>query len=241
MRDDRTRRHRSRAPLAGLTALLAIGLVATAALGARTVTRKQALAVAGAISLRHGDLPALRQSPNPVTPQQIRTEGKAIACAGAVPLSEAFANTQSPIFEATGAPLLALNSGTEILPSTALVAKDFAAIERPRALPCLLAEIESGLRATLPSGARLTNARAVRLPPVVSGMPDAFALRMSVDVRVTQGGATMTVRVYADDIGFADGQAEVSLTLDTTVAPPPTSLERRLAALLVTRARAALG
>ena len=237
----RAGRRRSRAGLAGLGVLIALALLATAALGARTVTRKQALAVANAISLRHSDLPTLVQSPNPVTSQQIQIQNRAIACAGAVPLSKAFANTQSPIFQASGTTVLAINSGTEILPSTTLVAADFAATERPRALPCVLAEVETGLKAGLPAGAKLTNARAFRLPAVVRGMADSLAIRCSVRVRVKQGGTTATVAVYADDIGFADGQAEVSLVLDTTGAAPSALLERRLAAVLVARARATLG
>ena len=232
---------RSRAGLAGFGVLVALALLATAALGARTVTRRQALAVASAISLRHSDVPTLAQSPNPVTSQQIQIQNKAIACAGAVPLSKAFANTQSPIFQASGTSVLAINSGTEILPSTTLVAADFAATERPRALPCVLAEVETGLKAGLPAGAKLTNASAIRLPAVVSGMADSLAIRCAIRVHVKQGGTTATVAVYADDIGFADGQAEVSLVLDTTGTAPPASLERRLAAVLVARARATLG
>jgi len=142
----------------GLAVLVALGLLATAALGARPVTRAQALAVANAISLRHSDLPSLAQSNNPVTPQQLQVENKAIACAGAVPLSKAFANTQSPIFQSSGSAAVAINSGTEILPSTALVAKDFAATDRPKALRCVLAEVETGLRTSLPATDKLTNA-----------------------------------------------------------------------------------
>ena len=105
----------------------------------------------------------------------------------------------------------------------------------------MLAEVETGLKAGLPASDKLTNASAIRLPAVVTGMADSLAIRCSVRVRVTQGGTTATVAVYADDIGFADGQAEVSLVLDTTGTAPSASLERRLAAVLVARARATLG
>lgn len=237
----RRRRSRSRAALGGLAVAVALGLLATAALGARTVTRAQALAVANAISLRHSDLPSLTQSSDPVTPQQLQVENKAIACAGAVPLSKAFANTQSPIFQSSGTAPVAINSGTEILPSTALVAKDFAATERPQALRCVLAEVETGLKVGLPTTDKLTKATAVKLPAIVTGMTDSLAIRCTIDVRVTQSGTTVTVPVYADDIGFSDGQAEVSLVLNSSGAAPSSSLERRLAAVLVARARSALG
>ena len=47
--------------------------------------------------------------------------------------------------------------------------------------------------------------------------------------------------LYADSIGFAYGQAEVSFSVVETGAKPSAALERRLAALLVVRARAAIG
>jgi hypothetical protein len=49
------------------------------------------------------------------------------------------------------------------------------------------------------------------------------------------------VSVYDDVVGFAYGQAEVSLNVQTTPAPPSTSLERRLGDALLKRAQTALG
>jgi hypothetical protein len=64
---------------------------------------------------------------------------------------------------------------------------------------------------------------------------------MTFDVSVRDGTSTVTVPVYVDQIGFADGQAEVTLEVQSTSVKPSASLERRLAGLLVTRARAAIG
>ena len=190
---------------------------------------------------RPAERPSLTAVANPLTPQEIRTQAGATACAGGVPPSKAFANTQSPTFQTAGTSVLAAYSATEILPSTALVAKDLAAIERPRSLQCLLAEVETGLRSSLPVAAKLSGARATRMPSVLTGIAGSFAMRFSVTVRVAAGGASSTVAVYVDDIGFAHGQAEISLAIDTTVTAPSSSLERRLAAVLVARARAELG
>ena len=46
---------------------------------------------------------------------------------------------------------------------------------------------------------------------------------------------------HIDDVGFAYGQAEVSLNVISTTTPPSSPLETRLALLLVARARAAIG
>jgi hypothetical protein len=60
-------------------------------------------------------------------------------------------------------------------------------------------------------------------------------------VRATSGTTSVSVPLYADFIGFAYGQAEVSLDVVQTGAKPSAVIERQLAALLVARARAAIG
>jgi hypothetical protein len=238
---------RSRSPgwrtavLAPLLVVL-LGLVADVTLASpRTITRSQATAVATAISLRHSDLPGLKQEANPITAQQRRLTAQATACAGGVPASEAFANTQSPAFVSSGQSSVTVVSGTEILPSAVLVAKDFAAVTRPHALTCLLSELTSSLRASLPKGDKVTSATAARIPSVVSGIADAFAIRITFAVSVREATTTVSVPLYADQIGFSDGQAEVDLEVQTTVIKPSASLERQLAGLLVARARSAIG
>ena len=237
---------RSRSPgwrTAALAALLVVllGLVADVTLASpRTITRSQATAVATAISLRHSDLPGLKQEANPITAQQQRLTAQATACAGGVPASEAFANTQSPAFVSSGQSVTVV-SGTEILPSAALVAKDFAAVTRPHALTCLLSELTSSLHASLPKGDKVTSATAARIPSVVSGIADTFAIRITFAVTVREATTTVSVPLYADQIGFTDGQAEVDLEVQTTVIKPSASLERQLAGLLVARARSAIG
>jgi hypothetical protein len=219
-----------------------VALTASAAFGARTITRANAPAIAAAIALRHSDVPSLRQSANPLTARTRGLEDEAIACAGGVPLSRAWANTQSPAFQSGVRSVLAVNSGTEILPTAALVARDVAAIERPKALPCLIAELEHGLAAGQPARIRFLAAHAAHARFAVAGTDRSFAVHISVSVRIPASGKAKAaaIRVYADSIGFTVGQTEVSLAVDTTVTPPPAALERRLAAVLAARARATL-
>jgi hypothetical protein len=245
VRSHRLTEHGSRILRACLVAPLLVVLIALAAqaafASARSITRSDATAVAAAISLRHSDVPTLKQQSNPVTPQEQRLAAQATSCAGGVPPSEAYANTQSPGFVSAAQPSVAVASGVGILPSASLVAKDFAAIERPRALRCLTSEFTSALSPSLPKGDKVTKAAATRLPSVVAVNGATFEIRMVFDVSVREGTSTVSVPVYADQIGFADGQAEVTLDVQTTSVKPSASLERRLAGLLVTRARAAIG
>jgi hypothetical protein len=223
--------------------LVAVALVAgtDAALASRrTVTPAQALAVATAISIRHADVPKLKQTSNPMTAQETAQSAHLTACIGGVPNSEALANTQSPNFVSSSGTSVTLSSGTEILPSAALVAKDFAAVTGPHGLPCLLAQLRGELVGTPPKGETVTS-HASRLAPVVSGAAGAFADRFTVVVTVTRKTTTLILPLYVDVIGFDYGQAEVSLTVEAVGSKPSTSLERRLAVLLLARARIAIG
>jgi hypothetical protein len=222
-----------------LATLLALG--ADAALAAhRTISSSQAQSVATAIGLRHSDLPSLSQQSNPITAQERRLNAQLTTCVGGVPDSKALGEAQSPSFASSGNSSVTVNSDTEILPSASLVAKDLASITGSRGLPCLQAQLAGQLRSSISKGETLT-IHGARFPSVVAGSDGTFAIRFSVVVHATSGTSTASVPLYADSIGFAYGQAEVSFSVVETGAKPSAALERRLAALLVARARAAIG
>jgi hypothetical protein len=222
-----------------VAALLAAG--ADAALAShRTVTIAQAVAVATAISIRQADVPKLEQRSNPMTAKESAQNAQLTACIGGVPDSEALANTQSPNFVSSSGTSVTLSSGTEILPSAALVAKDLAAVTGPHGLPCILKQLRGELVGKPPKGETVTS-YASRLTPVVSGADSEFADRFTVVITVVRKTTTLILPLYVDVIGFAYGQAEISLTVEAVGAKPSMALERRLAALLLERARAAIG
>jgi hypothetical protein len=64
----------------------------------RTFTPAEAVAAATAISIRHADVPKLKQRSNPMTAKEAVQNAQLTACIGGVPDSEALANTQSPSF-----------------------------------------------------------------------------------------------------------------------------------------------
>ena len=193
---------RPRAVLAGLSVLVALALLATAALGARTVTRKQALAVGQC------DQPATQRRPDPRAESQ---PGHLAAApdpehgdrmCGRRPSEQgvrehAVADLRGERHRGPGNQLGHRDPPLDGARRAGLRC-DASARARCR---CVLAEVETGLRASLPAAAKLANASAVRLPAVVTGMADSLAIRCSIRVRVKQGGTTATVSVYADDIG----------------------------------------
>jgi hypothetical protein len=209
-----------RAPLALLAAAAAALLIAVAATAApRTVTRRQAHAVAVALNLRAGDVPTLTAHANPLTSAEFASADQLAGCYGGVPMSNAFAVAQSPNFEGTS---VSVSSLTEILATPALVAKDLAAAEGSKAVRCLLGQFKAAAHAT---GALFDFA--------VPGADGSFG----VHVAITSGGT----RLHLDEVGFTYGQAEVQLTLAVPGARPSAALEHGLIAILLARAKAQLG
>jgi hypothetical protein len=206
----------------------------------RTITPAGAVTVATAISISHADLPAFKQQPNPMTTKEIAQNTQLTACIRGVPDSEALANTQSPNFLSSSGTSVTISSGAEILPSAALVAKDLAAVTGSRGLPCLLKQLRGELVGKPQKGETVAD-YASRLAPALSGADSAFADRFTVIVTVVRKTTTLILPLYVDVIGFAYGQAEVSLTVEAVGSKPSTALERRLAALLLTRAQTAIG
>ncbi|HXR14524.1 MAG TPA: hypothetical protein VN740_07665 [Solirubrobacteraceae bacterium] len=234
---------RPRAALAIAAAALtaAAGFGVDAALAAhKTISRSQASAVATAVNLRHSDLPTLKQQANPITPAERQSSAAVDACIGESSPSQALADIQSPDFVGPSPTQLTVNSETQILPSAGVVASDLAAIRRPHALICLRDALGKALVTTAPKGSTFSVSVA-RLPATLPGTDGVAAVRVTAIFHVKSGSTTVTVPAYVDDVGFAYGQAEVALDVVSTTAPPSSSLETRLAVLLVARARAAIG
>ena len=234
-----------RARLAVALALLIFASAAAAAFASAvpTVTRHNATAVANAIAIKHSDLPSYTQQKNPVTSEELRLDADLAKCDGGVPRTQAFAETQSQNFvkAPTGKPSIQITSDTEIMPTAALAAKDLAAVTGPRGIPCLRADLGAQLKSSLPAGATLKTITGTRLPNVVAHSSSAFIDRFTIVISVKSSGApTLKLVLYADAIGFTYGQAEVSLSFETSTAPPPQALERLLSEQLLVRAHTAM-
>ena len=225
-------------PLA-LVLIIAGGAVALAA--HRKVTRSDAHAVATAINLVHSDVPTLKAHLNTLTARDRQANAQLAGCIGENPPGAGIADVRSPDFDGPSPMSLTVDSETEILPSSAAVAKDLAAIRRPHALTCLRTAYTAALRESLPKTDTTTSSIARFSPPVASGTDASFGIRIIVDVHAKTATTTVTVPLYVDAIAFAYGQAEVTLDLLSAVTAPSPQLEAQLAKLLVARARRAIG
>jgi len=223
-----------------IAALLTAAGVDAALAAQKTISRASAKAVATAVNLRHSDVATLKQQSNPVTPSERRSTAALDACIGETAPSKFYADIDSPNFVGPAPTQLTISSETEILPSAALVASDLAAIRRPRALSCLKSELGKALVSSAPKGSTFKLSVA-RLPVALPGTDGVAAVRVTAVFHVKQGKTSVTVPAYIDGVGFAYGQAEVSLNVTSTTAAPSAALEKRLALLLLARARAAIG
>jgi hypothetical protein len=237
----RAQRCRRRLAASVLLVAAAGAIAAAPALGFhRTLSRAHAHAAAVAINLRSRDLPSLAAQSNPITASQRRFSAQLTSCLRGVPDSRAYALAQSPTFTGSGSSALTVSSTSEILPSAALVAKDLAAVKGAKGIPCLQEQLSAQLKGSLAKGDTLT-VHGAPLSAVVSGSDGAFALRFDVVVGIKQGHSSVSLHLYYDAIGFAYGQAEVGFDVLSTSAKPSATLERRLGATLIARARAAIG
>lgn len=236
------RRHRHRpATLAACAILLILAVAAATALAAaKTISRDAAPSVANIINLRHGDLPTLKQKPNPITADQRKQSEQQAACIGEAPPSKVLTDLQSPEFVGPSPDQVTIDSEVQIQPDAATVAHDLAAIRQPKALRCLQSELVKAIATTTPKGSTYTVSIA-RLPATLPGTDGVAAVRVTAIFHIPQGKKKVTVPAYIDDIGFSYGQAEVSLNVISTLQPPSSSLETKLALLLVKRTREAIG
>ncbi|MGD0198267.1 MAG: hypothetical protein ABSC56_10240 [Solirubrobacteraceae bacterium] len=237
----RSRRHIRPAAILAVTVTLVAAATALAAI--KTVSRTQAAAAAQAINLRHSDVAKLSEQANPITPSERQSNAKTTKCYGGTPDSDAYATAQSPAFTTAGQSLVSvqIESQTEILPSAADVTHDLSAIEQQKALACIASGLAADARKGLTKDETVTAPTVTRVASVLPGFKAAFRIRVRFTITVHSGKRKTSVNVYADEEGFAYGQAEVSMNLVETGQVPSTPLERALTELLLDRARAALG
>jgi hypothetical protein len=203
----------------------------------RLITKTEARALVDTLNLRHSDLPTYTQRSNVRTTQQNRIVARAARCIGYTDYGKELADARSPIFVDPVGPSFAVSSEVAVARSAALGVDDLAALRRPHALTCLESEVTSLLRLSLPKGDTMT-ASAGRLPSIVVGSDNVFALRITVVVHTRK---LIAERVNFDEFGFVDGQVGVTVGGETQAGTPPIALERRLASLLIARTRAAVG
>jgi hypothetical protein len=197
-----------------------------------------AQASAHAINLRAGDLPGMSAvTPEEAAPAPTSTAIEFADCYGGVNPLRRVSDVRSPEFaEGQGAHSTLLQSEVEVLSSASVAAANNSAVRSSRADACFEKFLNRINR-------RRNKERTGQLsygPVSVSSLPNplpsaqgGFARRI---VTTTYRQGHLRVRIYKDVLGFLDGPAEITLVATAFSRPVPSARERRLLALLQSRA-----
>ena len=209
-------------------ALIAGGLSAIAQ-AQPSMTAAQAAAIARAINLSTGDMPGYTSSPHATDAEARRAQARMFRCAGAVPRSRALADLNSQDFQKAGQGsaepgLSVVTSHVTVMRSAAVARRDMRAMASARGRAC-----EARYGAPSDPDIKVLDTSLKTLPVPTSG---GYGLRFKIHQRLN--GKRMTL--IADALVFRRGPVEVQLgTLSTAHSFSPAE-ERRLIALLATRA-----
>lgn len=214
-------------PVGGLTAAVAAA-----------PTKARARAFAAAVNLTAADVPGFTGSVAHSTPAGKSLGVTTARCAAGVDPRRALVDIDSRDFNRMGAGGIAaeeVSSNVGVLPSSALAARDLAAVRSGRGRRCLAAGVNQLLRTMNAKGVSFGPAVLSTLPHPAPGADGSFGLR----IKVTADVHGVRIRFWVDEFGVRVGPAEVSLTALGVLHPFGAADEQRLLALLVTRATAA--
>jgi hypothetical protein len=209
----------------------------TTATAAAAPTKADAKTFAVAVNLRRGDVPGFTLKPAEKTTAADKKMGASVAtCAGGVDPARAILDADSPDFSvASGIVQQDISSEVEVLPTTALVAKDFAAAISKRGRTCLEHALQKGFDATKIKGVKFGKVSVLTKTVQANGASASFALRFVITATI-QG---QKIPYYSDFLGFTLGQSEVTLSALGFDQPVADKDELGLFSLLLRRAEAA--
>jgi hypothetical protein len=200
-------------------------------------TKAAAKSFATAVNLHAGDVPGFKAGTVSKTTAADRKTAAAVAkCAGGVNPSRAVIDSSSRDFNGTaGLVRQQISSEVEVLPSSALVARDLAAAKSTRGKACVERALDKQFAALKVPGAKFGKISVESQPLQANGATGSFAYRFTLPVTVHG----QRIHFYADNLGFTLGKAEVTLSAFGFGVPVSGTDELGLFSLLLRRAEAA--
>ena len=224
-----------------LAALVAVG--ATGCGGSSSGSHSQApwtvaraKAFAAKVNLTAADVPGFTGATHQQTAADRQNVAQLARCAGAVDPSRRIVDVHSENFT-RGSDLQTqeVASSVDVLPSAGLAKEDFAKVTAASARPCISAYVAHSLASSATNSNITFGTAAVSAltPPQGSG-DNSFGFRFAIPL----SSGTTKVTFYTDLLFHRAGPAEVAFTDLGIGSPYPAAEERRLFALLVSRADA---
>lgn len=214
------------------TAMLAAGCGGSSSAGSATapITQARATAYAKAVNLKLADLPGMSvQSPEGDAPAG-PLGGEAARCSGAVNPALMVARIRSANF--SGAAHELIRSTVIVWPSVALATRDQVVGRSQRALLCAQRLFSRELAQRIGVKLHVGQVRVSRRAPL-PGVPGSFGVRIETPILGAHTGSD-----YVDAVAFVYGRSAVTLYATGVQRPVSEATERRLLALLYTRAEA---
>jgi hypothetical protein len=245
MRTNRPYLHKAIARLAAAGGVaLAVASAGLGVAGAATsvperLTKAQAKAVVGKITLRSAELPgfkAKRHGHERETAAQKRLNGQLNRCVGVGP-ERSLAKSESPEFtKETKSIFESAQADVTVTYTAAEAVKELTTAHTPRARACLKRYFTESFKSEHRKGAALVSVSVVEATPPALGTTASVALRVTTVV----ADHGIKVPIYSDIIAFSYGPAEIALTTSSGIQPFPAALEERLYKSLAEQAQAAV-
>jgi hypothetical protein len=196
----------------------------------------KARAFAVAVNLRAGDLPGFHRSSahEHASAAEKRLEPELAKCVGAAGGKREATEMSSKTYE-RGESIItqSVSSQVTVAHTTALAARELAAIRGGHLRSCLAHYLSQLLASTNLHGAKVGPVSTKQGSPPAPGTDGSFGLRF-IETVTLHG---LHIPFYVDILGFVKGRAEVSLFTFAVLRELPAALEEQLFSLLLERAK----
>lgn len=203
------------------------------------VSKAQATAYARTVNLGAMDVPgAVVRSQEQESGAPSQESVRFARCAGAVNPNRRIVDVKSPTFIERGAEPTQLKSSVEVMPSTTLAARNYAAVRTARGHACLVRVLPLVLGGATARSGGFGPATISFLPDLLPSGKESFGVRVTTSRTTILAGKQTSVPVYLDIFEILAGPAEIGLSATSLSQPPSSTTERRLLSLLYDRAQA---
>lgn len=193
-------------------------------------------ATAEKINLTASDLPGWQESPNPPDASMNAMGARLSACAGGP--NQATIDVVDVTSANFDQAQTEISSDVTMVRSHADGVADVASIHSPKLAGCVNRIAVPAISKELPAGVSLKALHETLFAPP-GGIPGSFGIRITGTVSGSQSGASVSLAIQLDEVGFLVKRAEVTLVVDQSGHIGSVAIEPRLVSTLYQRAIAA--
>jgi hypothetical protein len=201
-----------------------------------SVSKQRALAFAHAVNLTSADVPGFTAAPKHESDSsgERRLEHEMLQCAGIAGSEKAIVEQSSKSFQLKHAILdFGVSSEVGVQRSAEQAKKGLAALRSAHVRSCFTRYLNQLFKSEKFGGANVGPVTIQTGTPPAPGTSGGFGWRVTATFTVH----SIKVPIYLDFLGFVDGPAEITLLSSGLLRPFPATVQQRLFALLLARAK----